>query len=74
MRSSNTAAVKIVITFTFALLLVAAGVFVYQPQQAGVTTFVQAMDVPSDSCIDCHTNPAAIEALASEPELAAGGG
>lgn len=75
MRSQNVAAAKLVIAFTFTLILAAAAVMIYQPFEAAVSPQVHAMGIPSDSCVDCHTNPQVIQALATPPpETAPGGG
>ena len=66
--------IKVVIAFTFTLLLAGAGVLVYQPMDSGMSSHVHAMAMPSDSCVACHTNPQIINALATPVETAAGGG
>ncbi len=75
MKHHNTTAAKLVIAFTFTLLLAAAVIVVYQPFDAALSPQVQAMGIPSDSCVACHTNPQVITALATPPpEEAPGGG
>lgn len=76
MKKDKHAAFKVMIAFTFTLILVATAFVVYQPQEATLFSSapVHAMSMPSDSCIACHTNPNIIKAMAQPVEVAAGGG
>ncbi len=57
----------------FLFLLVAAAVLYYPSPYSKEPLHAQAMVVPSDSCIGCHTNPQIINSLGSARARQAGG-
>lgn len=74
MKPGNSSALKIVIAFTFTLVLAAAVVVVYQPSDSTLSAQIRDMSIASDSCEACHTNAQIIAAMASAPEPTASGG
>ncbi len=74
MSKTNTTGARIGIATAFLFVLVAAAVLYYPPPSHTGSFTVQAMSMPSDNCIACHTNPSLISALGTGSVAGAGGG